>query len=1487
MSDNTFTVFGEGFRAGGTTFREGDKAPVKYRQQLNGERTHDPASVEPGTAPNFGRGVIPHIYMFSGIVSTLSKSYRIADQAYLHNKDNAHMMLNDPVISGPLFARQRMVSLLKWSIEPEDDTDRQQRDAAQVLTKILEKTPRFTEYRRWLSEAIWYGRVGTMNKYGINATRDGHRQFVIRDWVPVSGDKLLFRYDDGSGQYNPDQIGIKVSPAHVKKDYIAGNRDIEWNADGSAVFLKNWERRRVSLHKHMIRDGEYEDPLTSGQIHGVGIRNFIYWVWYQKQETLASLMEIIERTAQGFTLYFYPTGNPAAKAEMEKIAAEQGRTNRITIPVSQELNYEPIQVIPPNTQGITVLREIIDDYFGDMITRFILGQTLSTKSSATGLGSGVADLHHDSLMQIVDYDAINLEETITKEVVEPLRDWNLPRFRNWEFKFKLHTEDQVPQDRMQAAMEFWQMGGKLKADDLYNIVGLSKPQEDDETLFNPQVIQAINQAQQPNIDPTQQPPLPADAVDPQQPPVDDPEQPEAQAPEADKLKKMFGPILNKKSVADIAKEVELNPSEKQIESGNYKKGHVSFQGLSVAIENPKGSKRRPEWPALPYHYGYIKRTVGSDGDQVDVCVGPDEKSEIVFIVDQESKGGRFDEHKCLLGYTNQKSAVEAYKRAYTKGWRVGPVTAMTIEQFKAWVKNGDTTKRVQKQVSKYKKDRYANQLSIFNQPKEGDTRVNRAGNTEILKGGRWHLVGQQQQQSAQQLDIFGEPAPNKPAPKEPAFQQPQTQGDLFDVGRKDLAGQELLFDTDADDFGQSEKPDSEAAPWTGLYGTEQKDSTEDDEEFYDPWDEGSEDAAPIDEGEQETVDGLKSMSNEELVSLAKEGDQDAYTELWKKNQGWLNKRANDWTYGNPELKEDLIQQVGAKLKDAVENFDPSQGNKFLSYLNKYITHQMGNLKKKEGNILTRGWGGGASDDDLDAMSQVEDQSDQGLDYDVSDKINHAMEVLSDREHGVMLQIMQGKSHKQIADELGLGTKQAIQKIATSAKEKLKPLLQDYRYKKPFKQRYRKLHKALFYEKRRAPKGGITIQGKEYPGGQWIPAEVMDQATPEEKAQLEESDTHQAESIADLPNDFCFQHEGTTYQHQGDGQFSADGGDPMSLDQLAEQTGLGEVMESSILDTYNQHAEQWQGAEDHIPDDGKKVNENPEKPAEESNNVDKPKEQPENKPDPHDEIEQQLKNMPAGTNLEGWVKNEPDKVLGISDWRHEETGKHRTDQDLARTTNPDDFKRMIQDRESGQEPEAKPGSGDDGWHETELLSEVSEIAGQLGISLGSKHNRQAVTRFVNRAAREMGHDPQGKTNIERAHSSAKFLETQIPRLQGMVEAAKALGYQPHTTNLVTKAKRSADRLIATAMQGGWAPDKPREEIEHMLLTGNDEAIDEYRQQIVDAIEHLHESDDSGDQSILAAFANAVGGYKNLVLIAGAIAALWFLNSQMMLGRRRYK
>ena len=142
------------------------------------------------------------------------------------------------------------------------------------------------------------------------------------------------------------------------------------------------------------------------------------------------------------------------------------------------------------------------------------------------------------------------------------------------------------------------------------------------------------------------------------------------------------------------------PTRAQLEAGNYRKGSVSVHGLDIAIENPRGSTRsgtRPDgstWShVMSDHYGYIRRTIGADEEQVDIYVGSHPASDRVFVVDQlDQRTGDFDEHKVMLGFDNQLQAVRAYRSNFDRGWKVGPVRAMTVADFKGWLREGDLSK---------------------------------------------------------------------------------------------------------------------------------------------------------------------------------------------------------------------------------------------------------------------------------------------------------------------------------------------------------------------------------------------------------------------------------------------------------------------------------------------------------------------------------------------------------------------------------------------------------------------------------------------------------------------------------------------------------------------------------------------------------------------------------------------------------------------------
>lgn len=155
-----------------------------------------------------------------------------------------------------------------------------------------------------------------------------------------------------------------------------------------------------------------------------------------------------------------------------------------------------------------------------------------------------------------------------------------------------------------------------------------------------------------------------------------------------------------------------NPSEARKKAGNYRKKKIRWNGLRISIENPAGTMRSgtdrkgKKWQSyMPHDYGYIAGTKGRDGDHVDVFVGPHPKSELVTIINQiDPKTGKFDEHKCMLGFFTKQEAIDAYHQAYMKGWKgMGSAATMGLDQFKKWVRSGRKMGPVQFSIHEFAK----------------------------------------------------------------------------------------------------------------------------------------------------------------------------------------------------------------------------------------------------------------------------------------------------------------------------------------------------------------------------------------------------------------------------------------------------------------------------------------------------------------------------------------------------------------------------------------------------------------------------------------------------------------------------------------------------------------------------------------------------------------------------------------------------------------
>ncbi len=131
------------------------------------------------------------------------------------------------------------------------------------------------------------------------------------------------------------------------------------------------------------------------------------------------------------------------------------------------------------------MKDLNQQFWGGQIKRYILGQTLTTESSATGMNSNTSDVQQETFKDVIRSDASNMDDTITYELVKVLKDFNYPEFRNCHVAFVSELESDEVDKRLQAMKSAWDMGAAIKEQDVMDAIGAGMPDPGDKVLKNP------------------------------------------------------------------------------------------------------------------------------------------------------------------------------------------------------------------------------------------------------------------------------------------------------------------------------------------------------------------------------------------------------------------------------------------------------------------------------------------------------------------------------------------------------------------------------------------------------------------------------------------------------------------------------------------------------------------------------------------------------------------------------------------------------------------------------------------------------------------------------------------------------------------------------------------------------------------------------------------------------------------------------------------
>lgn len=353
---------------------------------------------------------VPHHLSKVSLINQHSRSYRWSyDEALQSSRESARAMLRDVMVTSSLAAWMIPVSQLSWHLEPRDETDPKQLAGVQLLTAVIEETPRLTDLFHSLLFGEFLGRQGVAQlfewKFGYP---DGKKRLLVKNHRPIHGDSLVARWD---GQWGQLVNGLYEG----KKEAT----DI-----GFAHFYTPAEREAVIVHYAPPFDVDFYDPELAGQIRGWGLRGQIFWSWWLRSNFLALVADYGERFANGLWKAYYDVSNPNGKTEMENVLIEYRNSKVLNLPQNPD-GRKPYDVVVESVPAANpqFLLELINGYFDNYIRDYLSGASLSHGSELNVGGDGVQYMQN-RVTRAVKWYANRLAETLTEDWLPVLTKYN-------------------------------------------------------------------------------------------------------------------------------------------------------------------------------------------------------------------------------------------------------------------------------------------------------------------------------------------------------------------------------------------------------------------------------------------------------------------------------------------------------------------------------------------------------------------------------------------------------------------------------------------------------------------------------------------------------------------------------------------------------------------------------------------------------------------------------------------------------------------------------------------------------------------------------------------------------------------------------------------------------------------------------------------------------------------------------------------------------
>lgn len=296
--------------------------------------------------------------------------------------------------------------------------------------------------------------------------------FAPVSWFPIHPDSTVF--DDFGG------VAVKVNRTTSSFDR---SRFI-YGLTSTLVKLTPAERAGLLMPVWGQSAPSFDDWRSSDRLYrGEGLRSHVWQAWLRRQLIDQAATHYAERLARGTTLIVY--NGKGGKEQAEEIARSMASDFVTLVPQAAvgdgKRASDLVQIVEPTGTGYQIFGDLKEKADGE-IANVIIPATLTMDAGATGMGSGVAAAHENTVQTVIDLDAELMADALTRDLVNVIARINFPnsdrRFR-WvypevENRRKRRGGGQ-DHSRLEEAERMARMGVRISEDEVRTAAGFRRP----------------------------------------------------------------------------------------------------------------------------------------------------------------------------------------------------------------------------------------------------------------------------------------------------------------------------------------------------------------------------------------------------------------------------------------------------------------------------------------------------------------------------------------------------------------------------------------------------------------------------------------------------------------------------------------------------------------------------------------------------------------------------------------------------------------------------------------------------------------------------------------------------------------------------------------------------------------------------------------------------------------------------------------------------